>query len=410
MSTTVVLGLGISGKAAAALLLKGGKQVLGVDSQPESVAPSQGMRVQSDRDEIDWSAVERLVVSPGISPHHPIYAEALKRKVPILGEAELALPQLKKPLLAITGTNGKTTVARLVEHVLNASGFNAKAVGNVGSPLCSYVMNDEGIDVFVVELSSFQLETMHSPVFDAGVLLNITPDHLDRYANMEEYAQAKCRLRQCMKEGAPLFVHQQVVDAFGHLLSKWEKIEHISPIGYRERGSHDIDIENALAAWSLCRTQGVKWEQFCSALETFRKPPHRIEFVRTVNGVDYYDDSKGTNIDAVIQAVKAMTGPVVLIAGGVDKGSSYLPWKEQLAERILKIVAIGEAAQKIASELGPYFEVQLADSLEAAVHAAAQSAASGSCVLLSPGCSSYDMFRDYAHRGQEFQRCVQSLE
>ncbi len=154
MLTTVVLGLGISGRAAAELLLKKGKRVLGVDSKIEEGSASQGMLVQSDREEIDWSAVEQLVVSPGIHPHHPIYAAAVARGIPVIGEAELALPLLNKPLLAITGTNGKTTVARLVEHVLNACGFRAKAVGNVGSPLCSYVMDGEGIDVFVVELSS----------------------------------------------------------------------------------------------------------------------------------------------------------------------------------------------------------------------------------------------------------------
>ena len=173
-------------------------------------------------------------------------------------------------------------------------------------------------------------------------------------------------------------------------------------------GGEDHDSENARAAWALCRAF-VTEEQFHSALAIFKKPPHRVEFVREINGVSFYDDSKGTNIDAVIKAVGCMKGPVILIAGGVDKGASYLPWKEHFLGKVKQIIAIGEAAPKIFSELHPYFNIQLAETLFSAVTAAAAEALEGDVVLLSPGCSSFDMFRDYVHRGEEFQNSVKLI-
>ena len=183
-----------------------------------------------------------------------------------------------------------------------------------------------------------------------------------------------------------------------------EKIEFILPLRYREMGRHDK--ENVLAAWAMCRPFSVSNEEFCDALETFQKPHHRIEFICEIEGVSYFDDSKGTNIDAVIKAVEGMKGPVILIAGGVDKGASYLLWKEQFLGKVKQIIAIGAAAPKIYRELHPYFNIKIVDSIHAAVETAADIARKGDCVLLSPGCSSYDMFCNYIHRGQEFQRCV----
>jgi UDP-N-acetylmuramoylalanine--D-glutamate ligase len=414
---TLVLGLGSSGLAAAEFLIRQKAFVLGIDStvsvlrtNPQVLyLQSLGLFVQQDSDPIDWSRVERLVVSPGIDPKHWIYREAIENGIAVTGEAELALPHFNKPLVAVTGTNGKTTVTLLAEHILNEAGIKAKALGNVGTALCSYLMNPGDEQAFVVELSSYQLETMHTPVFDAAVLLNITPDHLDRYASMEEYAKAKCRLQNVMKENAPFFVQSQVASNFKHLLQNFQlfdadNIESILPSVYREKGRHEC--ENALAAWALCRPFCIAQEQFCHSLATFQKPPHRIEFVREREGVSYYDDSKGTNIDAVIQAVRAMKGPVILIAGGVDKGASYLLWKEAFADKVKKIIAIGQAAPKIYSELHPYFNVKRVETLHSAVMEATADAQSGDSVLLSPGCSSFDMFRDYAHRGEEFQRFV----
>jgi UDP-N-acetylmuramoylalanine--D-glutamate ligase len=434
---TVVLGMGVSGTAAAEFLLGQGASVLGIDRDPAANdieirrLQALGLSMQHESCPIEWEGVLRLVVSPGISPKHPIYRGALEHGVPVIGEAELALPFFTKPLLGITGTNGKTTVTLLATHVLQCCGIRAKALGNVGTPLCSELISPGDEEVYVVELSSFQLETMRTPVFDAGVILNITPDHLDRYADMQEYAGAKCRLQHLMKKGAPFFVQKQAAFDYrgvfggsdlltfgvGEGADLWtgkseivfrEKVEAILPNHYREMGRHES--ENALAVWALCRSFSVSGEQFCRTLATFQKPRHRIEFVRELDGVFWYDDSKGTNIDAVIQAVGAMKGPVVLIAGGVDKGASYLPWKEAFAGRVRQIIVIGEAAPKMTRELSPWFNIAGADSLAEAVKIAASLAKRGDSVLLSPGCSSYDMFRDYAHRGEEFQHQVQTLE
>ena len=435
---TLVFGLGVSGIAAAKFLLKQGETVLGIDSHHSHLETSQeidalkaqGMNVQHDSDPIHWESIRQVVVSPGIHPNHPIYQSAKQKNIAIICEAELALPHLKKRLISVTGTNGKTTVTLIVEHVLNSIGIKTKAIGNIGIALCDYLMNPGNEEVCVVELSSFQLETMRTPVFDSAVLLNITPDHLDRYESMQEYAEAKCQLQSLIKKGADFFVQSQTVKEFGHLLKiknyqtfglekecdLWadlvtivyrKRTECMLPAKYREVGKHDI--ENLLAAWALCRPFSISNEQFFRALETFQKPSHRIEFICEIDGVSYFDDSKGTNIDAVIKAVEGMKGSVILIAGGVDKGASYLPWKEPFFDKVKQIIAIGAAAQKIYRELHPHFNIKIVDSLNVAVEMAASNAGKGDCVLLSPGCSSYDMFRNYVHRGEEFQRYVHSI-
>lgn len=426
---TLVLGLGVSGRAAAEFLLRQNKEVIGIDGNRSLLEKnedlkrlqSQGLHVQHESEEVNWEEIELLVVSPGVPPHHPIYCGAQEQGIEMTGEAELALPHFRKPLVAVTGTNGKTTVTLLTEHVMKASGIKAKALGNVGDSLCSYLLEPGPEEVFVVELSSYQLETMKTPVFDAAVLLNITPDHLDRYLSMQAYAQAKFRLQFLLKKDIPFFVYRQAAEDFADLITS----SHVQTFAVEQQADLSLDAllwlaeceklkrhdrENALAAWILCQPFGISREQFCHALTTFCKPPHRIEFVSEIDGVHFYDDSKGTNIDAVIQAVKAMQGPVVLIAGGVDKGASYLLWKEPFLGKVKQIIAIGQAAPKIYRELHPYFNVKLTDSLASAVGEAAASAVRGDFVLLSPGCSSYDMFRDYAHRGKEFQDCVQLIK
>lgn len=192
----------------------------------------------------------------------------------------------------------------------------------------------------------------------------------------------------------------------GEVVKDREKVEYIFPKQYRITGRHDRD--NALAAWTLCQPF-MSGEVFSQALETFQKPPHRIEFICEIEGVRFYDDSKGTNVDAVCQAVGVMEGPIILIVGGVDKGASYTPWVQAFLKKVKRIIALGQAAPRIYKELNPFFEIECVDSLAAAVQNAAQKASKGDCVLLSPGCSSYDMFYDYAQRGREFQRCVRDL-
>lgn len=435
----LIIGMGVSGRASAKLLLSRGVEVIGVDANAEVLASleeirlleSKGVFVFSDKEPIDISSFDEVIISPGIPSNHPMVEQAKRCNVPVLGEAELAFRQLRDHrAVAITGTNGKTTVTLLVEHILKSSGYKARALGNIGSALSEFLQQLEPGEIIVAELSSYQLETMTARVFDAAVLLNITPDHLDRYESMDHYAAAKCKLQSCLKPSAPFYVFSEAAKEFGHLLTDhfntfgedlssyfWtdghvvkeaESVEFFFPEGYRPVGKHDN--MNALAAWTLCKALGVTKEQFCLGLATFKKPSHRIEFVKCIEGVVYYDDSKGTNIDAVVQAVGSMKGPVLLIAGGVDKGSSYLAWKEPFQNKVKELFVLGQAAEKIRQELGPFFKVTNVSSLSQAVDMAAKCATSGDTVLLSPGCSSFDMFRDYAHRGEEFQKCVNKLE
>lgn len=428
MMTTVsiVLGLGLSGRSAARFLLSQKKGVLGIDDkldQSTSVRELQslGLFIQSSHDFIDWKRVSQLIISPGISPQHPIYQAAKTTGTPILTEIELALPHIDKPLFAVTGTNGKTSVTLLIEHVFNSAGIRAKALGNIGVPLCDYLLSPCQNDVLIIELSSYQLETLQTARFDAGVILNITPDHLERYANITEYARAKCRLQQLIKPGGTFLVHAQVAREFGSLLPSKQNT---FTFGVKEAADLDStclesiacsnmsqhEKENILASYLMCRLRNISNWQFNNALATFKKPPHRIEFVREIEGVFYYDDSKGTNIHAVIEAVGSMNGKGILIAGGVDKGASYLAWKEHFLGKIKKIITLGQAAAKMDAELTPYFPMQRAQSLQNAVQIAAEEADQGDFVLLSPGCASFDMFEDYAHRGKEFQQAVQLLE
>jgi UDP-N-acetylmuramoylalanine--D-glutamate ligase len=418
---TLVIGLGKSGRAAYDLLLKEGGIVVGTDDNLDLLNQLEDVNIQAHPriEEFDL-----IVLSPGVSPTHPLYAKAIELGKEVTSEAELALSRLHQPCIAITGTNGKTTVTLLTEHILMFSGLKACALGNVGMPLTSY--QGEPQEIMVVELSSFQLELMKTPVVDSGIILNITPDHLDRYTTMEEYAKAKCRLQDLMKGSGSFWVHETVERDFKPFLksnyqtygtdctcTSWtdrtalksgEKIETILPIRYRNLGDHES--ENVLAAWILCKKFGVSSAAFLAGLETFKKPAHRIEFVATLDGVDYFNDSKGTNIDATIKAVEAMTKDVVLIVGGVDKGSSYAPWKKSFVGKVRQVFAIGQAAAKIAQELRPEFEVEIALTLQEAVECARSQAKEGMSVLLSPGCSSYDMFKDYAHRGDEFKKFV----
>lgn len=434
----LVIGLGISGKSAALFLKKQGAHVIGVDRDYESLRNTsvleqlQAMDIEcfSENCLLDIKSFNLVVVSPGVPQTHSLYQAALKAGIEVIGEIELAFRSLNKTVLGVTGTNGKTTVTLLVEHVLNHWGKKAKALGNVGVPLTEALCED-GYEIAVVELSSFQLETLRSPIIDRGVILNITPDHLDRYPSFEEYAKAKIRMQSLLKEDGELYVEENVL--LNHK-SLFVKKENIYTYGYSSdcdlwtdlsrvisktdeefslpkdlQGKPSHDLENVLGAYALCRKAGITGDQFCQAFATFEKPPHRIQFVKTIHGVDYYDDSKGTNIDAVCRAIDYFSGKVILIAGGVDKGAPYTPWIAPFKDKVRCICAIGQAASKIKGDLEQNFPIQLFDSMEAAVRFASKMAVAGDTVLLSPGCSSFDMFKNYAHRGEEFQRIVSVL-
>lgn len=438
----LVIGLGLSGRSAAHFLLNRGAEVWGVDRNQEMLLKhsdilalkQKGLVAKHETEIFPINQFDFVVVSPGVPPTNPYYETALQEGIEVIGEIELACRFINQPFLAVTGTNGKTTTTLLIAHVLNESGLLARALGNVGVPLISELdASDFGLEgqILVVELSSFQLETLNRKIVDAGVILNITPDHLDRYPDMEAYAAAKIRLKDCLKPSGKLYTFKETFEEYKKLFGNdhpltygyssdctyfldQEKLllnnrtEFLLPQEFCGLKSHDL--ENMVAAYALCKEMGVTAEQFLKAFSTFKKPSHRLEFVRSIKDVAYYDDSKGTNIDAVIRAVNSLKGDIILIAGGVDKGAAYTPWIQAFAGRVKCVFAIGQAAMKIKEDLSASLPVEECSTLEMAVQDATSIAKPGQVVLLSPGCSSFDMFRDYAHRGEEFQRIVNALE
>lgn len=437
----IILGMGLSGCSAARFIFtQQPRWVLGVDQKADQLRASSNLKdvlekglqlISEQHQDVSWDTCDLVVVSPGIPRTHPFLKEAQRRNIPVLGEIELAARFITRPCLGITGTNGKTTVTLLVEHVLNASDVPSRALGNVEVPLAEGLLDLKNPhERVVLELSSYQLETLESAILDAAVILNITPDHLDRYGSMEKYAAAKMKIASCLKKGAPLFIEEKAYQDFGFLL----KGIPVQTYGYSAEatlrihsdalaskafpsislpenlmGKKSHDGENFAAAWMLCSTWGISPQNFLAAYTTFKKPSHRLEFVAEQEGITFYDDSKGTNTDAVIRAVQSLKGPIVLIAGGVDKGAPYTPWIEAFGGKVKGICAIGEAAAKMKQELSSALPVKIFSSLQQATEYAAEWASEGEQVLLSPGCSSYDMFRDYKQRGEEFQRIVLQL-
>ena len=374
----IILGYGVSGKAAERhFLSRGIKPII----------------LEGDQS-FDFRDDDLVIKSPGIRKDHPWISQAKN----VIEEAELGLQNLKGKVLGVTGSNGKTTTALLVAHITGGI-----ACGNVGKSISDI----EEADVYVVELSSFQLMGIRGgPYFDAAIILNITPNHLDWHDSMKEYRGAKLHLADCMKEKGRFFVSGccgcQDFEIFD------ENLETIFGVGYRDKcvpkAAHDR--QNIAAAWALCQSVGVTKEHFLERLASFKKPPHRMEFVACLKGIDFINDSKATSIDAVKKALASVNKPVHLIAGGIDKGGSF---QELLVCGSLRSVfALGEAASRIESELKGALPVTRISSLEEGVKKAHSEALTGECVLLSPGCSSYDQFRSFEERGERFREIVLS--
>jgi UDP-N-acetylmuramoylalanine--D-glutamate ligase len=426
----MVLGLGVSGRAAVSALLSNRQTVQGVDDQWEQLEDdaeiqalvSQGLQGGSSP---SWEGVHRLITSPGVPPEHPVLQEAAQRGVAVIAEVEWGLERLPNRAVAVTGTNGKTTVTELCAHLLRHAGLSATAAGNNGVPICGLDLDAE--TVLVLELSSFQIDGFSKARFEAAVLLNLSPDHLDRYGTMEVYARSKARLGKLLLDEGVFWVQDRCIEQFpgvfnalphksfgcneaetdAVLLSEGlslEGVEYILPVEYMAMGKNDR--LNVLAALLLCKELGVPLEDCLGGIQSFRKPEHRVEWVASADGVSFFNDSKGTNVEAVIHAIDCMPGPVHLIAGGVDKGGSYEPWLEAFEGRVQQVYLIGEASERIADSLAPHYVSIRCEHLEDALDRACTQAKTGESILLSPGCSSFDQFRNYAHRGTEFKRLV----
>jgi len=399
----LVIGYGISGKSAAALLKAQGHEVVVVDKKSD--------HLPRDSEDFPLVGFSQVILSPGIPLTHPLVQKALRMGIEVIGEIELGARFLHNRCFGITGANGKTTTVLLTAHILNAAGKKAHALGNVGESLTGYVLGAKVDDILIIELSSFQLETLHTRFLDAALVLNITPNHLDRYPSMQSYAEAKARIRDCLKKGGELFVSDQVMKEFSSLFQGAKDFEkEVAPklkLSYTQLGMPSK--QSAQAAYLLCKRCGVTDVEFLHGLQTFRKPPHRIEWVAEIDGVSYYNDSKSSNVHSVMHAVERLEGPLVLIVGGLHKGSSYLPWVNPFRGKVKKVIAYGQAAPLMELELRGELPFQKVDRFADAVKLAHMDAKKPETVLLSPGCSSYDQFTSYEHRGEEFKRLVKEL-
>jgi len=447
-----VFGFGRSGKAAADLLMDLGALVTIVEEHTSQDFESasveygfRGARVFLGGDQVPEGLrdLDLLVVSPGIPKEHALVQEVDQRGIPIIGEIELAGWLLPAPIIAVTGTNGKSTTVRLIGSILQQSGKRAFVGGNLGIPLCEAVPRPTqasqapAYEYIVAEVSSFQLETIHRFKPWTAVLLNVTPDHLDRHPTQEEYRAAKQRIfkNQTIQDWAVINADDPVVKTMAlsarsgicgfSLIQKVEQGVYLEggDIRARMHGKEfsivsrdalpmrgDHNVANAMAAMSVGLLCGCPTEEMVRALQSSPTFEHALEVVREWQGITFVNDSKGTNVDATLKALQSFEEPLVLILGGKDKGGDFSQLADSIKRQVKGVVVIGEATQKILQAVDQIKPVTLAASLGDAVLQAVALASRGDVVLFSPACASFDMFRNYHHRGLEFKRIVGELQ
>ncbi len=440
----LVVGLGKSGVASALFLKSRGARVTVSDTKPETELRNEillllehGITVETGgHGDRTFREQDLIVVSPGMAVDAPQLVQARTLGEPVIGEIELAARFLTGPIAAITGANGKTTTTSLAGEIVAAGNFPTLVGGNIGTPAISFVDQAGPATWIVLEVSSFQLETIVEFRPRIAVILNITPDHLDRHKTFANYVNAKARVFENQQQddftvlnaddpttaGLSERTHAQVF-----WFSRKKEVEKGALVrgahiyfrdGEREReimplaelplkGAHNL--ENVLAGVSIGMLVGCQPEQIRHAVRNFKAVEHRLEFVAKVAGVDYYNDSKATNVDATIKALESFPANIHLILGGKDKGSDYTVLNDLLRQRVKRVYTIGAAAAKIESQIQGAAEVEHAETLENAIQRASTSAVPGDVVLLAPACASFDQFQSYEHRGRMFKEIVHSL-
>jgi UDP-N-acetylmuramoylalanine--D-glutamate ligase len=439
-----VVGLARSGVAACNVLAERGARVLGTDRSPReklrgnlAALEARGVRLEigGHRSE-DFSDADLIVISPGVLTHLDLLERARSRGIPVWGEVELASRLTTARFVGITGTNGKSTTTSLLGAMLETAGIPAVVAGNIGTALCEVVTPLGPSHWVVAELSSFQLETIVTFRPHVAVFLNLAPDHLDRYAHLADYYAAKARIflnqteedfavlnaddpptlewAQNIRSRPRLFSRVRTVGdgAFvrdGCLVIRREgRTEAVCDVGeIRIEGLHNL--ENSLAAAAAASAIGVPGAAIGATLKRFSGLPHRLELVAELGGVRYVNDSKGTNVGAVVKSLEGYAGGVILIAGGKDKGGDFAPLRPLVATRVKTLLLLGQARDTIRGQLAGACPMEEMPTLEAAVTRAAEIAARGDTVLLSPACASFDMFRDFEHRGDVFRQAVRDL-
>ena len=438
---TAIVGMGATGLSAARFLSSIGKSFVFADSRTEPPRLSEVREQYPDVSMVLGPFTEdlllgfdRVVVSPGVSLEEPALVAARERGVKLIGDVELFLEQAAAPVIVITGSNGKSTVTTLLGKMAEACGLSVGVGGNLGTPMLDLL--DEGHQLYVIELSSFQLELVTDTRGAIAGLLNISPDHMDRYAGLQQYHAAKHRiflgastvinnrqdpltnplLSTSVKQSS-FGLNKPDLGSFGLLDEDGQQwlacgLEPLMPVAdVAIKGTHNT--ANALAALALGQAAGLDMTAMLETLKTYKGLAHRCEHVATVNQVMYIDDSKGTNVGATVAALNGFgekdRANLILIAGGQGKGQDFSKLKKPVAQFVKLVALYGEDAAKIASELQGSSEIEQFDSLENAVAKAAASAQSGDIVLLSPACASFDMFSGFEQRGQRFQSAVKAV-
>jgi UDP-N-acetylmuramoylalanine--D-glutamate ligase len=440
----LVVGLARTGVAVALFSAGYGAIVTATDEKPESQLAETGVRLRDagvklqlgGHNPASFLDQDLIVVSPGVPANIPPLEQARTKGIPVWSEVELAWRFLRGKLVAITGSNGKTTTTSLVAHILKTAEIPTLVGGNIGVPLLALVERSLDTTVTVAEISSFQLETIEAFRPEIGVLLNLSPDHLDRHATLDEYARAKMRMfeNQLDRDAAVLnaddpevtrrmpskphiywFSRQKRVaeGAFlrdDQILFRADGAETV--LARREdiplRGEHNV--ENVLAACASAYLAGATPAAIAAGVISFPGVEHRLEFVAEISGVAFYNDSKATNVDATLKAVESFSGPLIVILGGKYKGSPYTPLREPLAQRARLAILIGAATEKIAADLEGAVVLEQAGTLGRAVEMAIERARPGDTILLAPACASFDQFENFEHRGRIFKELVASLK
>ena len=430
-----VLGAGLSGSAAALLLKSEGAHVTVLDSAEEKslLKPTiDNLRTHRVRvicgaaaDE-DSAAYHMAILSPGIDPASRLARNFFSRGIEMISELELGWQSCDIPVIAITGTNGKTTTTELLAQMLNACGQRTIACGNIGKPLSEVAREKQAFDVLTVEVSSFQLEAIRTFHPSISLWLNFAPDHLDRYRSVSDYRAAKLRIFENQTETDVAVVNaieklpairpgMITFSAYanqadfrvsqGAIVYHDETVLRLADI--KLRGLHNI--ENLMATLAAGMARGLSFTEMVPPLCAYEPRPHRCEFVREVGGVGYVNDSKATNLDAVDKALRAQNQPVILIAGGKNKGFSFDPLRSLVKEKVRSTILIGEMAESIRRSWNGAVQCEIANSLADAVERAHANARPGEVVLFSPGTSSFDMFKSYGDRGDRFRALVRAL-